>query len=143
MSVSTDGLLVFGVNYGEELPEAIEEIFTKYEIEGHYRYSSYDFNDVVDQELGIINKDMGYKEREEARKEYPVTLETYCHCEYPMYILSIPGTKYRCWRGDAIEVSPQDMILPQKKIDEFKKWMTDHNLPVKEPKWFLVSYWDG
>lgn len=136
MGVSSDGLLVFGIDLGEELPEpwqAYEDFdFDDYlaESAGHPAWRS----GMTDEESGAYH-DQKWKIIEAA----PVTLEEYCSYDFPMYILSIPETTIRVNRGDVEEIKPIDLVVPREKIDAMKAWCEEHKIQWSEPKWLLCS----
>ena len=128
MGISSDGILVFGIELGlEDEPPAF-----LYDESG----TEYDFEDMIDAELGIA--DLPYGERSEARKAYPVDLVWHCSYDYPMYILAVPGTEVKAWRGHAHEFTNGIPEVPQEKIDALKAWAKERGIEG-EPCWILCS----
>lgn len=124
MGVSTDGILVFGIDLGEELPEFLEE-----------------FEDVWWDFTNSISGETEYEKRSEFRKNYPLDLVTYCSHEYPMYILAINGTETNVSRGYTEEIDPDDMKVPEDKIAALKAFCEEYDIEWQEPKWLLASMW--
>lgn len=138
MGVSTDGILVFGIDLDEELPEQWQE------------YEDFDFNEMVAEDADVWpwRKDMTEDEKTEywstfnkAVNACPVELVTHCSYEYPMYILAVRGFAYNAKRGYPQEITSEDMNVPKDKIDAMKLWMEEHELEWSEPKWLLCSVW--
>jgi hypothetical protein len=125
MGVSTDGILVFGIDLDEEQPEFMDG----YDDWWH-------FTDVVG---GV--EDADYAIRSKLREEFPVDLVQHCSYDYPMYILAVNGTERRNNRGYLTEINPEDMIIPQEKIDKFKAFCEEYGIEWQEPKWYLISMW--
>lgn len=126
MGVSTDGILVFGIDLGEELPEAFEE-FDESDL-------WWDFTD-------SISGKKSYEDRSKFREEFPVNLTSYCSSEYPMYILAVNGTETVVRRGSTEEIDPNDMKVSDEKIAALKAFCEEYGIEWKEPKWLLASMW--
>lgn len=128
MGVSSDGILVFGIELGleDELPEFL------YTEDG----DEIDFDEMVDGELGT--HDLPYSERVKARKAYPVDLVCHCSYDYPMYILAVPGTEISASRGYPHEFTNGLPTVTQEQIDAFKEWAAEHDIEG-EPCWVLTS----
>lgn len=124
MGVSTDGILAFGIDFGEELPEFLA-----------------DFEDVWWDYTDSISGETDYKKRSEFRDNHIADLVMYCSYEYPMYILAINGTKTEVSRGYTEEIDPSDLRIPQEKIDAFKAFCEENGVEWQEPKWLLASMW--
>lgn len=125
MGVSTDGILVFGIDLGDEIPEFMDG----YDDWWH-------FTDVV---AGL--EDAEYKLRNEFRENYAVDLVQHCSYNYPMYILAINGTEHRNSRGYLTEIDPTEMVVSQEKIDKLKTFCEEYGIEWQEPKWYLCSMW--
>jgi len=128
MGVSSDGILVFGIELGreDELPEFL------YTEDG----DEIEFDEMVDAELGI--SDLSYGERAEARKAYPVDLVWHCSYDYPMYILAVPGTEVSASRGYPHEFTDGLPTVTQEQIDALKAWAAERDIEG-EPCWILTS----
>lgn len=140
MGISSDGMLVFGIELEEDVDLA--EIFKCDDDE------DFDFEEFVVSESGAPewsenmtdDESSAYWDKQrELVKNYPVSLALYCSYEYPMYILSIPGYEYSASRGDAHEISFDNLNVPQEKIDAMKAWCLEHDFEWEEPKWLLCS----
>ena len=139
MGVSTDGLLVFGINFGEELPEPFRG------------YEEFDLDEIIADEGGLtIWRDNMTDEESTAywarKKELveasPVTHVMHCSWQHPDHIFAVRGFSHRAARGFPEKIGVQDLDVPFAKIEAFKKWLTDHGVDVdEEPVWFLASMW--
>lgn len=126
MSISSDGLLVFGFQVGgeEEKPEWLKD----YE----------DFDEYLIAH-GDIAANSSYKERTTFIESCPADLYKYCSYEYPMYILGPRNAKFRVSRGYNQVIKPEDLIVPQDRLDKFKTWCIKMNIEWQEPMWLLCS----
>lgn len=124
MGVSTDGILVFGIDLGEELPEFLEE----------FEDTWWDFTD-------SISGETDYKKRSAFRDKFPVDLVRYCSYEYPMYILAVNGTETTVSRGYVEEIDPQQLTVEAEKIAALKNFCEEYGIEYSEPKWLLCSMW--
>src|SRR5215217_6040867 len=124
MGVSTDGILVFGIDLGEELPEFLED----------FEDTWWDFTD-------SISGETDYKKKSEFRDNFPIDLVRYCSYEYPMFILDVNGTETTVARGYVEEIVPSDLVVPQGKIDALKAFCEEYGIEWQEPKWLLCSMW--
>ena len=122
MGVSTDAMLVFGIDLDEDGGQ---------------------FEDQIDRELNI--PDYGspdrpsYEEIKKMENDFPVTIVKHCSGECPMYIVAIPGTLMQASRGypriiDGLEVSAE-------KVEKFKAWCAKNGIE-DEPTWLLASMWN-
>jgi hypothetical protein len=131
MGVSTDGILVFGIDLGEEIPDFLEEF------EG-------DFDNFLDSISGLPQygeEGHDFTKDREFRDNYGVSLTTYCSYEYPMYIIAVNGTETNVNRGYVEEINPEDMKISQEKIDKLKSFCEEYGIEWQEPKWLLASMW--
>lgn len=128
MGVSTDAIVAFGVDLGEELPEFLE-----------------DFDDGFDDYLASISGLPQYGEPGHSwdahwafAERFPVTIIHHCSGEYPMYILAVNGTEQRASRGYPHTLEP--LTVTQEQIDKLRDFMAEHELEG-EPAWLLFSNW--
>jgi len=138
MGIDTDGILVFGIDFDEELPEAWQNV------------ECFDFEDMVTDEANVpkLREDETEEEKHarwaaqiKAVDACPVELVYHCSEGLPMYILAIRGTRQVASLGHPEEILPHNLEVPQEKIDAMKKWMTEHDIEWQEPTWLLCSYW--
>lgn len=141
MGVSTNAILVFGIDLGEELPES----WIKSEDEDEF-----DFDNYLAEKAGHPpwREDMSEPERQLRWKNIreivgssPVSLLIHCSCDYPMYILAVNGTEISASRGYPEEILDSNLSVDQVRIQKFKEWVINSGIGWSEPKWYLCSMW--
>ena len=145
MGTSTDGILAFGVNFGDEddfeetCPSRLAEILQ----------SEDGLEDYIVESSGIgqwsedftSEESEGYwSRRVDILKDSPVEEVMHCSSDYPMTILAVPGFVRRANRGYPLDIKPESLVVPQGKIDAFKAWLAQHGVE-DEPRWILCSFW--
>lgn len=148
MGVSTDAIIAFGFDLGEDKPECMEE------------YD--DFEDFIAHAEGWADPspsgspewDAWYKTHEpemkaaweEKRKivaACPVEIIYHCSCEWAMFVVAIRGTETRAWRGSPRELGTAETVLrvDPARVERAKAWCEKVGIPWSEPKWLLFSMW--
>jgi hypothetical protein len=142
MGQSTDGIVAFGFNLGEELPGAwVDE-------EGDS--GGFDFEEFVLAQAGVKYPDGEFKRndprwdtyrkaREEALAACPAKLVTHCSCDYPMFFLAVNVTETSASRGSAEEFDPKTPSADQ--IKALKTFCKQHGIEWQTPKWHVFSLW--
>ncbi len=137
MSVSTNGILYWGIELGEEFHgdyDGINEAWRK------------------DREpQKPENKDRKSPEWDAWRKALSVWEETsgnvfistHCSGEYPMYFVTTGKHFYLAMRGCPIKVDPEKLVI----TDEDRRMLTEfmefgHIAYQEEPRWTLCSDWN-
>jgi len=129
MGISSDGILVFGYDLGEEEPEFLQEE----DENGDLLYEGFD--DYIFQKYG----DGTHKYAWQFAETFPIAMTMHCSYDYPMYILSLRRTETSASRGSpvkiegALEVTPDEIALLK---DFAKKHFMNFD---EEPSWFLCS----
>lgn len=131
MGQSTNGILVFGFEVGdeEEAPDYMKGF------EG--------FEDYLDSLSGLPaygEPGHSFDDQQVFRAKCPADLVTHCSLDYPMYILAVRGTKTSARRGYPAEISPDELNVPIEKINALKAWAAERGIEG-EPKWLLCSLW--
>lgn len=133
MGQSTNGTLVFGIDFGEELPEFLEE----------YSEDGDDWWEFTDAISGVEKDDPeGWDKRSKFRESHVADLVLYCSGEYPMYILAVNGTETTVRRGDVEEIDPAKMTVSPEVIQKFKDFCGEYGVEWEEPRWLLCSMWN-
>lgn len=145
MGISSDGLLIFGINmYGEDdddLPQELRKFIVT-------RDDDFDFDEFICKEAGLPEWEPNMSEealslffdkRRKAVESYPVTFEIHCSYDFPMYILSIPETRISSGRGHPLKINTSELIVSDNKIQKMKEWCKLHDIKWQEPQWFLAS----
>lgn len=133
MGQSTDGILVFGVDLGEELPEFLQDIEDE-DGEGT-------FDALLCQKAGIPQYgEEGYDYHAKAAflEKQPLAMITHCSGDYPMYILGVRASHQTASRGSPQEVS---MDLSSEAVYALNALLAEHGI-TDEPKWLLASIWN-
>ncbi len=132
MGISSDGMLFFGIDFGEDLPEP----FAGLEDDG-----GFDFDEWLCERAGLPYKgtETDWEGREAAKAACPVEYEIHCSYDYAMHIFCARGLGWRASRGYPVEIDPKNLIVPQETIDRMKAWFDEVGLPWSEPKWILCS----
>lgn len=136
MGQSTDALIAFGFDLGEDL-EAFE----------HLEGFEDDPDDFIEKAMGIPEYGdptrPSYDEVEKLRQAYPVELIRHCSCDYPMYFLAVTGTKKLASRGSPVVIDTLNMAVPLDRFNAFMAWCVEHGIDVPEgdPRWYLFSDW--
>lgn len=160
MGQSTDGIICYGVDLGEELPwVANEEVWGKLEEHG---FGPDDCDDEVmayllgglpmfKSDLVSGTDEWGveytayYKERDRILKDFGVTLVRHCSGECPMYILAMTSTVKEASRGTPEELDiPSMMSAPcmPYAISGMEEAMQKIGVTGEfNPKWLLCSMW--
>ena len=137
MGISSDGLLAFGINFGEELPQPFQG------------YDEFDLDDIIadESDLPIYREGMTdaetttyFARRREILEASPVEHVMHCSYDYPEHIFAVRGFSHRASRGYPETIYPENLQVPDPAIEAFKKWLSDHGVAVdEEPAWHLAS----
>lgn len=135
MGISSNGVLAFGFDLGEDLSET----GLKPDDEGDW-----EFEDLIAKEAGIEPwsenaAEDRYDRKKTAIAACPVDLVQHCSFDYPMYILAVRGTYLTASRGYAEKIAPEFINVPPENIEKAKKWCDDHRIKWQEPSWILAS----
>lgn len=132
MGVSNDALIAYGLDLGEDIPEALQAMFDQYDIGGTY------FDDLVDAILNI-DQNLSYSEKKAARNKFPVDLLQHCSYDYPMYFLAIRGTDMRAYRGSPKAIPIDHFKLSNEQIIAFNRFCVDIGVDPAEADWQIFS----
>lgn len=130
MTQSTNAILAFGFDLGEELPDAFVDD------------EGFDFEAWAEKQAGMewTPNDEGYFKRRDAMlADLPVKIETHCSADSPMYFLALNGMGTLAHRG-----YPQAVEMPAptvEQIDAMLSFCEKHGIDWQEPKWHIFSYW--
>lgn len=131
MGTSTDAIVAFGFNLGEEWPESLR-------VEDE---DSPDFEDWIADQLGLGEwQEDGYWERKrEAVAAFPVDIITHCSCDYPEYFIAVRGTEQRAHRGYPVRLEIPE--IDTAKIAALRQFCQQHGIEWEEPVWHAFSMW--
>jgi hypothetical protein len=144
MGQSTDAIIAFGLNYGED-----SEKFP-------WSQNEQEFNDWWAEQNGVTTPPVEFQGNEtlyrtfwanqrEVEKTCPVEVITHCHYDNPMFFIAIRGTELRASRG-CPENLPLDLAS---NVDTYTQqllnFLRKYNIELPEedptPKWQLFSDW--
>lgn len=135
MSTSTDAILAFGFDIGEDAP---------------WGWKDEEWDEYYVDKKGVFDPEPDSQEVTVKFREYctrrgalldacPVAIITHCSYECPQYIVSMKSTVIRASRGFPEEIEklqkPEDWEAPMR---EFCSVM---GITYEEPKWLLFSLW--
>lgn len=131
MGTSTDGMLYFGIDLGDDSPGwLIDE-----------NDDLMEFEEFLCRRAGVDPETTSWEQQDEIASKCPAILQMYCSYDYPMYILGIRGYKYSASRGSVVEITPESLTVKEEDIAAFKKWCDSVGIEYQEPKWHLCSMW--
>lgn len=160
MGVSTDGILCYGIDLGAEeeieLPWSKDSRFEGDEMEW-WRHvtgfvpSFYPFTEKGDYHPEITDsKDpriARYFEEVRAWDEtHPLPVQVVRHCsdDYVMYILAVPGTECKAWRGYPVVVdfAALSALATPEADANLLSFCNTYGIPHDGgPRWLLASWW--
>ena len=140
MSVSTDAILFFGIEFGEDCQISLDD--------GEY------WDDLGDKwEKRHIQRPTisGYsgpewdewraKQKEFRTSGIGIYTGRHCSSDYPMYYVSLEAHRQSNPRGYVTEIDSSKMTPTQEQLDALTQFCEEHSIPWKTPGWKLVSYW--
>lgn len=133
MGTSTNGILVFGIDLGEERPEFLED-FDDFD----------DFDDFLNDLSGLPKwgeEGHSFSNLRAFREAFGVSMTRHCSYEYPMWILSVRGTEKTAYRGYPKEITIDELQVSQGSILRLRDFCEEYGIEWKEPKWYLCSLW--
>jgi hypothetical protein len=140
MKTSTDAIIAYGFDLGEDRPEFLEgyEDFEDF-IVAHTEI-------IEPQQPSHISPEAGshwraYREaRRQAVESFPVELIIHCSNDYRMYFLAVRGTAIRAKRGTPIKLGVT--FAPTKnEIRAMQEFCEKYGIEWQMPGWHLFSYW--
>jgi hypothetical protein len=144
MGQSTDAILVFGFDVGEENPLQ--------KVAGDDEDDSPELDVILAARAGLVRPSTAdYKapewtkywaEKEALEKASPLEIVRHCSGDYPMYIMAVRGTKTRANRGYPSVIDPAALAVTPEKIEAAKALCAELGIEWQEPKWLLCSMWD-
>lgn len=147
MTVSTDGILCFGVIVGEDAPFGdydIEEWWTTvrgfsptkeiYDKDGEY------INGIEPSEDDL---DPYWDERQKFFEQNPIPVDfvNYCSNDYPMWIFATPSSVRTANRGYPKMFNPDDLVVDEDELIALYEFCKEFEIEYDTPKWYLCSYW--
>ena len=149
MGVSTDGILFYGIAYGEDGEHF--EISELAESNG-LDENDFEFEDLYALKVGVDRPKEAFSKaseplyhqywdkKREVNQQSGCEVGTYCSDGSPMYYVCIRDSEYTANRGYATEI-PDGLTAKPEWKDKLKEYCGLMGLPYMEPAWLLVSYW--
>lgn len=147
MSVSTDGILFFGIAYDEDFD------VSRIAEDNGMSSRDFDFENLLESKLGIeppkeeFSKDQlesvwrpYWARARELKDKYPCQVGIYRSGDYPLYFVYVKSGYYCVNRGYAKEI-PSDITPSPEWADQIRSFCNLMGLPFKQPQWLLVSFW--
>src|ERR1035437_7360790 len=125
MGVSNDAQLVFGFSFEEE--DAKPEFLGEFD-----DLDDYLVDKVFPGRGGDSDDRVSYETRIPIIEACPAEIEKHCSYDYPMYILTVRGTKISPSRGDTEVIMPENLVVAPEKIAAFKAWCEENDIKYKE-----------
>ena len=150
MGQSTDGILAYGVLFGD--PENEEKLpACLYLAAGVDKESGLDDDELLMAMVGEPPWDLSCEgfdvfkaRRKRALDSLGVEIVSHCSGEYPMYILAAQGTYYEAGRGVPEKLTPEDLVVSpeqKQKLIDFCERIGFELAEDNQPAWRLASYW--
>jgi hypothetical protein len=156
MGVSTDGEISYGILFedGFEFPwdddkyeGCIEEWWKSVNGYENPHFNPYD-EATGNYKAGVSQSDPRIGVYHTHRLEWseanrlPVTLVNCCSCDCPIYILALPSTTLKAWRGDPKAFDPSQFVVTSEQSQQLTDFCAKYGIETSdEPKWWLSSYW--
>lgn len=143
MGQSTDAIIAFGFDLGEELPESLQDLMEEHESEIDVVLATDAGVELPSYESGCDYSAYSAA-HDSALAGIKISLIEHCSGEYPMYFLAARGSNKRAHRGHPTSVSPED--LNGRRFDEcvaqMKLFCERHDIEWQEPEWHIFSMWN-
>jgi hypothetical protein len=147
MGVSTDAILAFGFDLGDEEDKSLA---ARFGVEEPDDGESFDFEDWLGEQAGAVYpaghsgidspEYRAYSEKRNAAIDAcPVEVVMHCSYDYPMHFLALRGTKQRAWRGSPKAVATEGPAPEQ--IAAMRQFCEQHGIEWQEPAWHIFSMW--
>lgn len=145
MGQSTNAIIAFGFNLGEELPEKLQSL-----MDGE---DEPDLQEMLALDHSIImpeyTETCDYKEyaaaRDAALSQIKINLIEHCSGDYPMYFLAVRGSDELAIRGEPTALDPDyldTMRFFPESIDAMRAFCNRHGIEWQEAKWHIFSMWN-
>lgn len=152
MGVSTNGQICYGVLFEDGYAMPWDES-RHTESEWYYRlFPDYPTADELYTEEGNLKEGVTQEELitrltqrrayRDKKEDLPFEAVNVCSCDYPMYILAVPGTTKSAARGYLEVLDFNDLQPDPVALDKFLSFMSEHfpDIDVKL-EWYLSSLW--
>lgn len=132
MGTSTDAIIAYGFDIGEEKPAFLEGV------------EDSDLGNYLVKKAGLP-EDTPWQKRAELEKTCPVEIIEHCSGEYPMYFLALRGSKVKASRGFPVNIEELEEKMSgsssKDKVELAELWCQENGLETKTFAWHLFSMW--
>lgn len=167
MGVSTDAILAYGVNFGED-PEELpwyqdgendfdDWLYTIDGVSSDALWAEYNlWLETADPEIVRSSErvalyerlhpewrdalDANYNAQKEAQEACPIELVRHCSGDDPMYIVAVKDSVFTANRVSALVVGVEDLLIPNRIFEAFN-FCEEYGIPFEDPQWLLCSMW--
>jgi hypothetical protein len=151
MGVSTNGQLCYGILYEEgfEFPwtDSGEEDWEQWWRDENNYVPPYKPEELWGEEErveGVTEEmiDEYFDKQREWDKANPLPFDVInvCSGDYPIYMLCVPSSFHKAWRGDPVVI--ESLEVDEDDVQSFLVFLDKYNLSgTQDPQWFLSSYW--
>lgn len=144
MGQSTNAILAYGVDFGEDVPfseEYLKTLDLSPADDGETIIEAIFEHDFKIPPYGDPGRP-DYSEISKLENLMPVELIRHCALECPMYVLAVRGAHTEASRGYPQVIEPAALTVDPYAIAAFKVWCQQHGVSLEtEPKWLLMSDW--
>lgn len=135
MGQSTNGILVFGIDYSDDE----SGFFDLFELD-EFLMSENNINQPENSNYDSDEWKIYFKTKHQIEKNFPIDVIWHCHIDCPMHLVVIKRLSFKACRGDTLEI---DMTLrpTDEEIQALKKFCAKAGLTYHQPKWMLASQW--
>ena len=141
MGQSTNAIIAFGFDLGEELPDALAELLRIHERDT-------DKVLIAASNIGLpdyneVGHDIYCAAFDKAESELKIDLIEHCSAEYPMYFLAVRGSAKTANRGFPKALDDEDLDASKfhEGGDAMYKFCTKHGIEWQAPQWHIFSMW--
>lgn len=147
MGVSTNAILAFGFDLGEDLPEALVLAGSEDPDEGDDERGSFDFEtwvkrnrcDAKEPDHGDYSRDWPeyWEACRQAVRAVPFDLIAHCSYDFPMRFLAARGTQATAHRG-----SPEPVTFAEatpEQVAAMRAFCGEYGIEWQEPRWHIFS----
>jgi len=89
----------------------------------------------------LVGKYFEHRREWDKRHPLPIELVNTCSGEYPIWIIAVPGTVRRAYRGSPVEIDPDEFHWNDHAFAAFLEFCEKYGIVGDGPKWWLGSYW--
>lgn len=142
MGISTNAILAYGFDLGEELPDSLMTADQDYFNFDEWHRAVMFSEPEPDYDTQYEDWKAWDARAQTALRAYPVDIITHCSDSYPMYFLCIRGTNVTAYRGDSTPID-KGFVVPDvdEKLAAIEAFCKEHGIEPQSIGWHLFSYY--